>query len=153
MGLSVSASVAVLFTAVILSTIVLYGTIENSLDQFHRARDYQWEFEETRLHARVEIVSIEELGGGDHLVTVENTGDVQLRARDGEGPAFEFLVGGYLSTSKVDNSSIRVEGRATTSIFNPDEEMSFVLRQTQVEEGEELKIVFYEPCFDYYTYT
>ena len=152
MGLGVSASVDVLFTAVILSSIVLYETLENSMDEMKDAERFEMEAYKKQLHSEIEIVSLENLGGGRYLVFVKNTGDSQLELRRGENVRFELLVGGFLVTENVRSDSIRVDNKPGTGILNPTEEMNFVLAGHSLRSGDILKIVFYEKCCDYFIY-
>lgn len=152
MGLGVSASVAILFTAVILSSIVLYETLDNSMDEMKDAERFEMETHEKQLHSEVEIVSLEILGGGRSLVYVKNTGHSQLELRRGENVRFELLVGGFLVTENVRSDSIRVDNNPGTGILNPTEEMNFVLEEHSLRSGDVVKITFYEKCCDYFIY-
>ena len=152
MGLGVSASVAILFTAVILSSIVLYETLENSMDEMKDAERFERESYEKKLRSEIDIISLEDLGGGRYLVSVENTGDFQLELRRGEKFRFELLVDGFLVTENVQNDTIRVENNPGTGVLNPTEEMSFVLEGHSLRSGDIVKIAFYETCYDYSTY-
>jgi len=149
MGLSISASVAVLFTAVILSSIVLYETVENSMDEMQDAERFEMTAYQQQLHSEVVIVSLEQITDESILVTVKNTGDSQLVVKQEGMARFEVLINGYLLTHHVPGDTIRIENSRTTDILNPTEEMSFVVEEHSPRSGDELKIVFYEKCVDY----
>jgi len=152
MGLSVSASVAILFTALVISAVVLYGTIENALDDLQDAGEYESQNEQRQARSQVEFVSVDELAERSFLLTVRNTGDTQMRIRQGDIPLFEVLINGYLVTENISGETIRVEGSSTTTIFNPTEEMSFVVEGHKLTTGDVVKILFYEACTDYEVY-
>jgi len=152
MGLSVSASVVILFTAVVISSITLYSTIENAVDQMRDAQRFEREKEKKNIHSEIEILSVEKVGEMRTKITLKNTGRCQLEIRHGERTYFEILVNGYLFTEKVVLWSVVVENRTGTSVFNPTEEMSFELENYEPSSGDVIKIIFYEKCMDYFIY-
>ncbi len=152
MGLSVTASAAIILTAAILGAIVLFESVENARDHLSEAQESQEEAQRSQDVARLEFVSVKDSGGGLVEVTVKNTGESQLKGSSKGRLHFEFLVNGYLVSENILNSSLTIANHKWTTIFNPGEEMNFMLEDYTPVTGDIIMIIFYEGCSAHYVY-
>ncbi|MEF8873914.1 MAG: hypothetical protein V5A88_04490 [Candidatus Thermoplasmatota archaeon] len=128
MGLSVSASAAIILIGFVLVFGTLYPAIENSQDIKNEARKQWLDWKEEKQKAEMTIESLEYTNDEDRLnISLKNTGDTVLEIKE-----LEVFLDGVYSTDKLTREVVdhHIEN---TDIWNPGQHLNLTLEP--IEEG------------------
>ena len=120
MGLSVSAAAVILFTGVLLSSLLVIQSVDTSFDAVKGSDDLRFERHDTRLRTFVDITDVTYDTTSISLVmNITNTGSEALSSED-----VDVLVNGEIQTDSI--SSTTVDGMQT-SLWSPGTTLTLTL--------------------------
>ncbi len=129
MGLSVSAAVAILFSAFLIMSGVYLGAIFEANQHIMDAQETDLDLQNER---SCTSISIEEVDTVNDTITVMNEGSVELDLE-----LIDLLIDGVYSTNLI--SQVSIDGVTTTSIWTPMESLTIYL-STDIE-SQRVKVI------------
>ncbi|GEM_PF-649858 len=128
MGLSVSASAAIVMIGFVLVFGTLYPAIESSQEIKNEARSQWLDWRDEKQNAEMSVDSVEYIEQDTRLnISLKNTGDTAFAISE-----LEVLLDGVYSTDKVTGYVVdqRIEN---TDIWNPGQDLNLTLEEVEEE--------------------
>jgi len=141
MGLSVSASVTIFFSAFLLFAIILVSSFNENFDQLLEARDMAEEREVERVQTRIEITSAFTDYNGWLIINVSNEAGFPL-----DPSKVDVIVNGSLYNDTIDRS---VDGDSDTHVWAPASVLRLEMTQASLGVGDKIGVITSRGISDY----